>query len=710
MTSLFDYAAKDDVFNLKKLINSGADINRTNENNETALHFAVVKGNVKATRLLISCGANLNIQTAVFGETPLHLAVQQNNRELINLLLDAGADPNVKNCDDEGPIFTAIRWGNPDIISLLADRGCILNDVNKFGQTPYGVATHFQSRKSTSALVSCGVTPQISGVPSILSLDKMNKPLVGGSEKKKVFGFRQSPPGISDLFEVVSTNQVQVLQDQLKKGIKINEVANFNKETLLHSAVLYGSTDCVEVLIQNGALVNEKTEFGLESPLQIAIREGFFDIFFLLIRNGADIESENCDGETPIFQAVKANRIEMFRVLVRRGADVNHQNVSGFTPINFAVLASNKFMVEALLFYGATFPQGQFNPYMFAFKAGDDEIANIIQCESPNLAEETRLPPNLFQIIKANNMDELQALITKGFRLDLVDSLEGSPLHCACRADAIDCVKLLIESGADVNIIDIQNRETPFMTAINSQSEQSIRELLQNADADLVNVRNKEGETSLFYAVRKNNYNLVMDLVTKGAEINTYNNNGVTPLYVATGLKYTDIARYLMDNGADITCEIHQSIKLAQDMNERELVDVLSSKPVTRDNSRTARSDLRKSRLGSRCTTASTQGRQSSLTMRSGNTTLNNSSTLANALANTYGTITLGRDEEKTFQLPENFQEGLCVVCQRNKATQKLIPCNHVCTCHGCIKQFIEMQIPCPFCGLKFYATKPAGE
>jgi hypothetical protein len=50
-------------------------------------------------------------------------------------------------------------------------------------------------------------------------------------------------------------------------------------------------------------------------------------------------------------------------------------------------------------------------------------------------------------------------------------------------------------------------------------------------------------------------------------------------------------------------------------------------------------------------------------------------------------------------------KENMCYVCERNKATQKLILCMHVVSCRGCIKNLIEEHVPCPVCNLSFYAT-----
>jgi serine/threonine-protein phosphatase 6 regulatory ankyrin repeat subunit B len=55
------------------LINSGADIEATDERGKTPLHFAVQSGHAETVQLLIDNGANIYARTW-FGQTPLQAA------------------------------------------------------------------------------------------------------------------------------------------------------------------------------------------------------------------------------------------------------------------------------------------------------------------------------------------------------------------------------------------------------------------------------------------------------------------------------------------------------------------------------------------------------------------------------------------------------------------------------------------------------------
>lgn len=80
------------------LINSGADINGTDIQNQSILHHAVINPKntgIKYVKYLIEKGANVNAKD-VYGYTPLFLAQGLNNTEIVNVLINAGADINAQ--------------------------------------------------------------------------------------------------------------------------------------------------------------------------------------------------------------------------------------------------------------------------------------------------------------------------------------------------------------------------------------------------------------------------------------------------------------------------------------------------------------------------------------------------------------------------------------------------------------------------------------
>lgn len=109
------------------LIENGADLNMSNKKNTLfPLAAAIYFERRDIAKMLISAeGINVNAQLAR-GTSALHLACQKGYKDIVELLLANGANVNIRNRSGETPLQTAINYENEDIIELLQSRGAIL--------------------------------------------------------------------------------------------------------------------------------------------------------------------------------------------------------------------------------------------------------------------------------------------------------------------------------------------------------------------------------------------------------------------------------------------------------------------------------------------------------------------------------------------------------------------------------------------------------
>lgn len=89
---------------LRALIDGGGDVNISQHNGYSPIHFAADKGLLEQVKLMISSGADVQKTAGIRQETPLHDASFQNNHEIVRELILAGADPNQLNQEEEGPL------------------------------------------------------------------------------------------------------------------------------------------------------------------------------------------------------------------------------------------------------------------------------------------------------------------------------------------------------------------------------------------------------------------------------------------------------------------------------------------------------------------------------------------------------------------------------------------------------------------------------
>lgn len=85
----------------KLLIKAGAKIDVPNKKGRTPLFPAVFFGNISLVKLLISHGADINIQERAEGCTPLFWASARRDKNMVRVLLKNGANQDVKNLRGE---------------------------------------------------------------------------------------------------------------------------------------------------------------------------------------------------------------------------------------------------------------------------------------------------------------------------------------------------------------------------------------------------------------------------------------------------------------------------------------------------------------------------------------------------------------------------------------------------------------------------------
>ncbi|XP_058801049.1 uncharacterized protein LOC131669875 [Phymastichus coffea] len=93
-------------------VNAGANIEAATCDGVTALHLAVMRGQVEIARYLIERGANLRARDHVFDFGLLHLAALQSNRDVVGLLMDNGLSVHDGGRDGFTPLHVAAAIGN----------------------------------------------------------------------------------------------------------------------------------------------------------------------------------------------------------------------------------------------------------------------------------------------------------------------------------------------------------------------------------------------------------------------------------------------------------------------------------------------------------------------------------------------------------------------------------------------------------------------
>ncbi|XP_043910993.1 ankyrin repeat and SOCS box protein 3 [Protopterus annectens] len=216
-------------------------------------------------------------------------------------------------------------------------------------------------------------------------------------------------------------------------------------------------------------------------------------------------------------------------------------------------------------------------------------------------------------VVREGNVKLLRRLIKQGRRVNVADNRGWMPIHEAASRNTVGCLKLLIQAAPSRSYINAKSfeGETPLFLAARNGALKSA-EVLLKAGADPN--ESADEETALFVAVEKGHTDVAKLLLRHGANINgphskcgwntlhqaAFQGNvlvlqlllekgadheskddfGITPLFIAAQYGKVESLRILIANGADVNCQASDRatpLLIAAQEGHSECVDLLLS-------------------------------------------------------------------------------------------------------------------------------------
>lgn len=339
--------------------------------------------------------------------------------------------------------------------------------------------------------------------------------------------------------------------------------------TMLWEAAYRGKLDVVTFLVEQGANINlpgcHLSQHSLEiTPYCVACHEGRDEVADYLKQQGAviDIHTAAYLGDFDTAHALLKNDSNLVNSgylqseMLPSGEPhtVEHRFSESVTPLSYAIVGGNIRIVELLLSMGAevknhskdlldhAVSEGQLDTVKLLFENGADptQAPRVYDdnSEMSVLLKTYGIPSkdiNAFDFMgwpplpyvcrgdKGEHPEEVLRLLKLGADINVRSSKGKSALHCASKAGFIKVIDVLLENGATIDATDNKG-ETPLMEAIRSTIKDS---------------RKQQG------AIEK--------LLINGANPNSKNKNGATPLQIAKQKRRSgteEIIKLLIEHGA----------------------------------------------------------------------------------------------------------------------------------------------------------------
>ena len=361
----------------------------------------------------------------------------------------------------------------------------------------------------------------------------------------------------SALWEAISNRDVGKAKALISSGADVNYV-NQQGTSILHQALSLGNVELIELLIATGANVDAQNNQG-ETPLHWVASGGIgakseaamLNMAEVLIAHRADINKMLSTYGTPLNKAAYNNNMQMAKLLIAHGVDVEGKGASPLwsAGVNGDYVEMAQLLVDSGAGVNTRAANGSYPLHAAAFH---DKVTRFLLSRgaNPNTVTEQGFTALYVAAGSDYGAASAEALLSHGADPNARIVNGRTALHQASSQGAIKVIEALLAHKPDVNATDNAGY-TPVYGAISygvGKGGIGVVEVLVKNGAN-INVKNdRDGETPLHKAISRGDIAVVKLLLAHGADVNAVSKYGVTSLHFARNS--TAITQLLQEHGA----------------------------------------------------------------------------------------------------------------------------------------------------------------
>lgn len=360
--------------------------------------------------------------------------------EIVSLFLRAGV-PAHSVYDRIGPdyqhtpLITAARCGRLNLIQKLVAAGADL-----FWASPTGANALSETLPSKSRQAPMVDTPEIGQVREWLTQQGMRIDPACKDSRRKILWAASSPiswPDVPALLELGiplgATGWTPFMLDLASGLANAKAAAELAAGELHHRdaylrtpfllAVTAGDLETARALFERGSDLHARGHCGA-TALHLAAENNHCHLIEWLLENGFPLDAKNEFGDSALHNAVGRNCVNAATLLLQKGGDVRERDGNGYGLVHDVSFADDLAMLKLLLEAGADV----------------DDVSGGGSWP-------------LHDACLAGGAAAVSYLLQMGANPDLTSSGETA-IFAAVRGDSLECVRLLLEAGANVNATD----------------------------------------------------------------------------------------------------------------------------------------------------------------------------------------------------------------------------------------------------------------
>ncbi|MEK7402876.1 MAG: ankyrin repeat domain-containing protein [Gemmatimonadota bacterium] len=525
------------------LITAGSDATALTTSGASALHFAAAAGDSVSVAAIVGAKADVNAKEKEWAQTPLMFAASADRAAAVRVLLRGGASPTAQTSAMSIQEMTAAEQ------AAARKRNAVL--------------VSFEPEKHTNDTAAAAPTPAPGMIIPPPDPAAPARP-APAPQPKGPFTPTQIQAAIDSgratmLLAASAKGPAQEVVDTINGGVPGfgNSVGGIGGLTALHHAVRQGSKEAVKALLDGGAPINTMTPMDKTTPLLMATINGQYDIAMMLLKYAANPNMASVHGATPLYATINTEwrmrtrypqpqaaefqtttYMELMEALLKAGANPNTRISTHLWYFAYNNCGSGNCGLENL--------EGTTAFWRAAYSVDVDAMKLLVKYGADYTLPSQRNPANVAQGGRggaggAGGRGGAGAAGGGGAAGAAAGAFAGIVMPGPPLDPAIDSASKAVPPGIGVYPIHAaagvgygngfagnSHRHKPegWMPAMTY--------LIEELGAD-VNARDNNGMTPLHHAASRGDNEMILYLVSKGADVKVVSRRGQTVVDLANG-------------------------------------------------------------------------------------------------------------------------------------------------------------------------------
>jgi ankyrin repeat protein len=341
-------------------------------------------------------------------------------------------------------------------------------------------------------------------------------------------------PAKPDLFQAITAGNLKLATEIMDANPEIARTRAADGRTPLHYAAAAGNLELVTRLVTRGADLSAGPESPLLTGIDLPDHKTAFDVTQFLLMNNSDPNARTRDGRAALDLARARGYTDIADLLIHRGARTDAART------------------VAVAWYGRRYLQ--------------DIHGNSVRRDDLNGLPWTVV--NQFASVAHADLEKVKSLYKEyPALLNTRASWDESAIEAGAHMGRLDIAGFCADAGFAVSTC----------TAALLGREDMVRAAIA-ADRRVIHERGAHDLPILAYTIYADQQTAIADALLKAGADPMVRAFGQTPLHLAAGKGYVEIAALLLDRGADKNAGPVSPIDVASKKNQTKMVDFLKSR------------------------------------------------------------------------------------------------------------------------------------